>query len=71
MSKDYRKTKGMFFVYDPAAGDFYKGKYQGAAQYTKFQWEAHEYKTPQGAVMMCEALGSGFIVVDKDGKQYA
>lgn len=70
MSRDYKRTKGQFFVYDPAAEDYYKGLYQGTAQYTKFQWEAKEYKTVQGAATMCETLGGGFIVVDKDGKKY-
>lgn len=69
MSRDYKKTKGMFYVYDPAADDYYKGQYQGAAQYTKYQWEAREYRTMQGAVEMAKALGNGFIAVDRDGKK--
>lgn len=71
MSRSYQKTKGSFFVYDPMAEDYYRGQHHGAAQYTKHQWDAHEYKTLQGAVTAAESLGTGFIVVDKDGKRLA
>ena len=70
-NKDYQKTKGLFYVYDPAAEDYYKGLYRGVTQYTKFQWDAQEYKTLQGALTVAEKLGRGFVVVDKDGKTYA
>lgn len=68
MSRHYTKTKGTFYIYDPAAGDYFKGIYKSTAEYTKYQWEARVYKTIQGAKAALEALGSGFIVVDQDGK---
>lgn len=68
MSKDYQKTKGQFFIYDPAAGDYYMCREHGVERYTKFQWEAQVYKTLQGAIGTAESLGGGFTVVDKDGK---
>lgn len=67
-SKEYVKTKGLFYVHDPAAGDYYKGQYRGSAQYTKHQWDAKEYKTVQGALDIAEKLGRGFVVVDTEGK---
>lgn len=69
-TKEYQKTKGLFYVYDPSAGDYYKGQYRGAAQYTKHRWDAQEYKTAQGALSVAEKLGDGFIVVDANGRQY-
>ena len=70
MTKEYQKTKGLFYVFNPDAKDYYKGQYRGAAQYTKYQWEAHEYKTVQGALTVAERLGAGFIVVDANGRQH-
>lgn len=70
-TKQYQKTKGHFCVYDPSVKDYYKGQYRGAAQYTKYRYEAQEYKTVQGALTIAEKLGGGFIVLDADGRKYA
>ena len=70
MGNKYHKTKGTFYVYDPDAQDYYKGLYRGVAQYTKYRWDAQEYKTVQGALSIIENLGSGFIVVNAEGIKY-
>ena len=68
MSKDYQKTKGSFYIYDPAIEDYYKCREHGVNQYTTHLWDAQVYKTLQGAIKAAETLGDGFVVVDKDGK---
>ena len=71
MSRDYQKTKGSFFLFDPSTEEYYKGLYKGSSQFTKYQWEAHEYKIIGNARKVQEELnnesGSCFVVVDRNG----
>lgn len=69
-SKNYQKTKGAFYVFDPIAKDYFRGMHRGSIHYTAHQWDAQVYKTLKGALTVAANLGGGFVVVDADGRQY-
>lgn len=68
--KEYRKTKGMYYILDPIAGDYYQGKENGMERYTKDLWNAKVYKVLGMAFAAMDNLGTGYVVVDANGKKY-